>query len=129
MRTFKDFVDANGENVIRSEFNSLPPGIRKKYKAKLEWKLAHLQVVRQLEMPHVRQLTGPCSGIFEIRFEIGNVQYRPLCCYGPSDGDVTILVLAKEVGSQFVPASACATALARKALLSQRGQSVDHDLN
>ncbi len=122
-RTFKDYVAPDGENVVHSWLNGLP----KPAKVKINALLRRLEVVERLEMPEVRMLHGECDGLMELRREAGNVQYRPICCYDPGRGDVTLLTGAVERGGRFVPASACATAQSRRARLTERGRTCDHD--
>lgn len=124
-RTFKDFVDPDGENVILAWLNALP----KAAKAKINALLRRLEVVRSLEMPEARMLHGECDGLLELRRESGNVQFRPICCYGPERGEVALLIGAVEKGGKFVPASACSTAQDRKARLTEKGRTCDHDFS
>lgn len=74
-------------------------------------------------------LHGECDGLLELRRESGNVQFRPICCYGPERGEVALLVGAVEKGGKFVPASACSTAQDRKARLTEKGRTCDHDFS
>ena len=124
-RTFKDYVTPDGENVVRSWLNDLP----KRARMKIDAAIRRLEVVDQLEMPYVRVLKGVCHGLMELRIESENVQYRPLCCYGPGEKEVTILFGATEKGGKFVPLSACSIALARKAQLTERGRTCDHQFD
>jgi hypothetical protein len=122
-RTFKDYVSAGGENEIRTWLDVLP----KAAKVKINALIRRLQVVPFLDMPEVRMLRGECDGLLELRVTAEKVQYRPLCCYGPGRGEVTILVGAIEKGSKFVPLTACAIAQTRKARLAEGGRTLDHD--
>ena len=63
--------------------------------------------------PLFKRLHGEATGISEIRFEYGNVQYRPLGFFSGKD-EYTLLVPAIEKGSKFVPISSIKTAQARK---------------
>lgn len=53
-----------------------------------------------------------CKGLVEIRFEVKNVQYRPLGYYSGKQ-EFTIVFFAKEVGGKFEPETACSIAKAR----------------
>jgi hypothetical protein len=55
-----------------------------------------------------------CAGLIEIRFEVGNVQYRPLGFFS-GEMEFTFLFFANEVGDEFDPKTACEIAKARKA--------------
>lgn len=74
-------------------------------------------------------LHGECDGLMELRRQSGNVQYRPIGCYGPGQREVTLLVGATERGGRFVPPSACETAQERKARLIETGRTCDHDFS
>lgn len=58
-------------------------------------------------------LTG-LDGIFEIRFTVNNIQYRPLGCFGPAKNEFTFLIGAKEIGDAFVPNKAPDIAMGRR---------------
>jgi hypothetical protein len=69
-----------------------------------------------------KQLTG-YPGIFEMRLKVERYQYRPLFIFGPSRGNLTFVVMADEVGNDFVPKDAPdrATGLMRE-VIAQRTQ-------
>jgi hypothetical protein len=101
---------------------------RPELKYKHEYHL--LAAMQQLRYPYTTMLEGACDGLFEIRFESGNIQYRPLAYYGPEQGEITILTDATEIGGRLEPPGVCATALARKALAEQDRKYVcPHDLS
>lgn len=128
MWEFFDFVDGDGRNVIHEWLDGLAPSARKKVRQKLTARLDYLQATPVFALPYTRMLVGDCAGIFEIRFEVNNVQYRPLACYGPSGREVTILTGAIEVNDRFEPLSVPSTALERKALvMSNRRYVCPHD--
>jgi hypothetical protein len=57
-----------------------------------------------------------CAGLFEFRFEVNNVQYRPLAYYS-GEMEFTLLFFAEERGSEFDPPNACEIAKNRRALI------------
>ncbi len=118
-----NYITSDGENVVLTWLNGLP----RPAKVKINTRIAFLETVEQLEMPDAKQLKGNCDGLVELRVQSGNVQYRPLCCYGPKRGQVTILVGAIERGNKLVPNSACATALMRKAEIGEKERTRDHE--
>lgn len=61
-------------------------------------------------------LTG-YSGIFEVKFRVANVVYRPLGCFGPDRMDFTFLIGANEQGDEFVPQAAPNIAVDRMRIL------------
>ncbi len=123
--TFKDYVTEDGENEILAWLNDLP----KRAKIRINTAISRLEVMERLEMPYARVLKGPCAGLMELRIPVENVQYRPLCCYGPGEKEVTLLFGAIEKGGRFVPLSACSTALIRKAQIGEEGRTCDHDFS
>jgi len=125
-RTIKDYVSASGENEVLAWLNDLP----KQAKAKINAMIRRLEVLEDLKMPQVKPLHGPCSGLIELRIKgADNIQYRPLCCHGPGDKEVTILAGAIEKGGKFVPRSACSTAQVRMAEIVRGGRTCDHDFS
>jgi hypothetical protein len=81
--------------------------------------LSRLRILAQLPRRewhegYFKKLAGECEGLWEIRFKADRVQQRPLG-FHISDTEFVILFWATEKGNKFVPASACATALTRKA--------------
>lgn len=123
--TFKDYVDGGGNNEVLKWLNSLP----KRAKVKINAAISRLEVMERLEMPYVRVLKGPCNGLLELRILSDNVQYRPLCCYGPGQKEVTLLFGTIEKGGKFVPPSACSSAAARKIDINQQEHTCDHDFS
>jgi len=72
-----------------------------------------------------RWLRHECSGLGEIRFETGNVQYRPLGFR--TDLTFTIVFCAIE-GNKFEPTNACEIGLTRKSEVQANAQrSCLHD--
>jgi hypothetical protein len=62
---------------------------------------------------YFKKLSGPCEGLWEIRFEADNIQQRPLG-FHISESEFLILFWAREKGDKFVPKKACEIALKRK---------------
>ena len=50
------------------------------------------------------------DGIYELRIECLNVEYRPLGCFGPHEKQFTLLIGAIEKDSKFIPLQAPETA-------------------
>lgn len=123
--TFKDYVGDEGVNEIHAWLSGLPKQARRR----INIAIRRLEAMEKLAMPHVRVLTGPCAGLMELRIPVAGVQYRPLCCYGPGRGEITLLVGAIEKGDRLVPSSACSTALMNKARIAERGRTCDHDFS
>lgn len=124
-RTFLAYVADDRENVILGWLNEIP----KPVKAKINALIRRLEIVERLDVPEVRMLHGECDGLMELRRTAGNLQYRPICCYGPGRGEVTLLAGATERGGRFVPSSMCETARARRARLTEEGRTREHDFS
>ena len=76
-------------------------------------------MLSQLELnewrfPLFRWLHDDCVPLGELRFDAQNVPYRPLG-YRAADRVFVLTFCATEKSNRFVPANACATALANKA--------------
>src|SRR5690349_7024534 len=97
---FKCFLSENGRDVIDAWYQELAPAAQAKFDTILE----HLR-----DAPHTQWSTHfvypltDSDGIYEIRFKIRNVLYRPLGFFGPSRHEFTLLVPAREQGDRFVP--------------------------
>ena len=125
---FLDFVDGQGENVIQDWLQGLAPSVRAEVKAKLNTRIQYLEVTSIFGPPYTGLLHGECAGLFEIKFKVKNVQYRPLACYGPEAREVTLLFGAIEKSDRLEPPGACSTALNRKALIdTDRRYVCPHD--
>jgi hypothetical protein len=130
---FFDFVsvrDSGNVNEIRVWSTSEGPAL----KARLNALIRHLGTLdRALARPDsvgLLRKPGPCygQGFVELIITIGRVQYRPIGWYGPERRQITLLVGAREKGSDFDPRNACAQAVNRKNLVLSSGRYiVDHD--
>ena len=116
----KGFMNDRGVNVIDEWFRTLTPRARAKFETR--WKYLFSARITEWRRPHFSRLRGACEGLCELRFESGNVQYRPIGFFGPEKREFTILICAQERGSRFVPSDACDTAQARKALILEKGE-------
>jgi hypothetical protein len=121
---FRCYVNAAGSDEIRAWFDRQPKAVQGKF-------ISRLQSLRQLD-PELwvpkpfRWLRRECAGLGEIRFEVGNVQQRPLGFR--ADFTFTMVVCAIEKGGKFVPANACAIGLTRKSEVQANAQrSCPHD--
>ena len=118
--TFLDYVDASGSNQIEAWLESLPKGARTPVRAKFAAILTIARAQRQLLPPRFCVLHG-VERMLEIKFIEGRVAYRPLACYGPERGEVTLLAGATERNNQYRPAGVLETANRRRAeVLSDR---------
>ena len=65
--------------------------------------------------PRIAPLHVDCDGLFELRVEVGNVQYRLIGDYGPGARTFTLVAGAVEQGGQFNPLAVCDQAQTRMA--------------
>ena len=74
--TFQDFVDDGGKNIVQGWFGQIPTGAKAKFN---KW-IQHLEGTPpgEWQRPLVDTLDGHCAGLFEIRVEWDNQQYRLL---------------------------------------------------
>ncbi len=111
--TFKVFISSRGVDVFDKWLNTLPD----KDQAKIETIIRRLEITKKLGRP----LTGKLKGypnLYEIIVLSGNIQYRPIGCYGPKKGEFTILIGAIKKGGKFEPKSALDTAYNRSMLIN-----------
>lgn len=120
--SFRDYVDERGRNVIRRWLRGLPDEAR----AAIEIRLQLIRTQERLSRPHV---ATEGQGILKIRATAGNVQYRPLACYGPGRQTITLLVGAEEHDRRLTK-GAFTEALKRKRIVhSDPHRSCDHRLD
>lgn len=76
--------------------------------------------------PDFKSLHGECRGLYEIRFEYKNVQYRPLGFFsGPME--FTLLLVATKKGSTFDPRNACEVGLRRADVVRKNKQGYSRE--
>ena len=125
---FFDYIDEKGNNVVQIWKNSLS----NKAVAKFENRIIYLQKENEIiKSPNIKKLRG-YDGLFEIKFEVNNIQYRPICCYGPDRHQVTILCGATKTSHKrhsstvFKPRNACEIALERVNKISIKERTCEH---
>lgn len=107
-----DYLSEDGTN----EFKAWTEGLQKTQRAKLNEKLDKLAEYGDELYPQLLTDSSE-TGIQKLRIKAGNVQLRPLLCRGPiaTHEEYTLLMGAKEVGSNWEPSGAPAKAKQRKA--------------
>ena len=95
-----DYITPSLENPI-SQWRA---GLPRRAQAKFDQRLERLANLSRTEWPPIwaKPLQG-VRGVFEVRFEVGNVQYRPLFCFGPGKALLTLLAGAIEQGGKLIP--------------------------
>jgi hypothetical protein len=110
--TIRCYVSPGGIDEIRAWYDRQPPKVKAKFLSRLK-ALAHLEL-NEWKLPLFRWLHGECVPLGEVRFEVQNVQHRPLG-YRAAERVFTLTFCATEKSDRFVPPNACAIALTRKA--------------
>jgi hypothetical protein len=112
--TLKGFVTEAGRDDVLDWYLTLPVTARAKFKTTMQNLVD--QPRSMWSPPIVKPLTG-YPGIYEIRFRIRRVVYRPLGFFGPGPNEFTFLFPATERGNDFNPPNADEIALKRKNLI------------
>jgi len=123
--TVKGYAVRGGESVIDEWARSVPPKVLAKFDSRLAFLVSRTIREWDYEYAHQRKGTG---GVFEIKFEMGNIAYRPLFCQGPSAEDLTVLIFAEEHNDKLKPISADDTAEARmKEVLENPSKAIEYE--
>jgi len=99
-------------NEIRTWYNRQSRKVQGKFQSRLKT-LAQLEL-SEWKLPLFRWLHRECVPLGEVRFEVQNVQHRPLG-FRSGEAAFTLTFCAQEQSDRFIPANACAIALERKA--------------
>lgn len=101
---WKTYVDSRGESAITSWRKDIDIFVWTEFENNV--KFLDGQPPPEWKRPYVGTLRHDCKGLFEIRFKVNNVQYRPIGYYS-GEMEFTILFFAIEKGGQFVPPTTC----------------------
>lgn len=123
--TFLNYIGSDGTNYFRAWLDSLSLRVRMKINTRIQY-LAQLPG-NSLPSQYTRKLTGT-DGLYEIRVTHENKQWRPIFCYGPNRGQITILAGAVERGSEFEPKTVLKTASQRKKHIAVEGRTREHSI-
>jgi hypothetical protein len=109
--TFRYYRGPKGDSDVRLAYDRGSKELKGKF-------LSRLRILGQLppdqwNETYFKQLTGPCDGLSEIRFEADGVQQRPLG-YRSGSLEYTMLFWAEERDGKWAPRTACTVALRRK---------------
>lgn len=129
--TFRDYTDESAESAITEWVKGIKPAKkRKRVIARWDAFLEHVQNLEQSLWPRewFTELAG-FPGIFEMKFTVNNIQYRPLGYYGPRRYEFTFLVGAIEKSNRFVPPNAPRTASEHRSVIeADPARAVEHEL-
>jgi hypothetical protein len=116
MWTLKAFTADYRTTVVAEWYAGQDELVQAAFETRLKFLLAQPPLIWQ--RPYVGTLRKECKGLFEIRFEVKNVQHRPIGYYS-GELEFTILAFATERGGNFDPFHVCRTAKSRKALIDR----------
>ena len=115
--TFRFYVSASGRAVVQDWYDDQVDEVQAKFDTVLEY-LAQRER-HEWNRPEFAPLTGKHSGLGELRFDFGKLEYRPIGCFGPARSDFTILIGATKKGKNYDPRNALDTALERKNVVGE----------
>lgn len=101
---FKCYRDENGNDLMNDWYKK---ELTVQARARFDKILEHFRDLPNTSWGsnYFKQLRG-YDGIYEIRFTVNNIVYRPLGCFDPFKGDFTFLIGAREQGDEFIPRKA-----------------------
>lgn len=117
---FRVFVSERGNRKFDEWLSGLPIGVV----AKVRKIITYLEITETWHRPFAAKLKGT-DKIWEIIVGFDNIQYRPLGCFGPKNGEFTLLIGAKEKGHRFEPINAVKIAEERRNLIFQHERYTD----
>lgn len=125
--TLRCYVSPTGRDVVEKWYAKQPVAAQAAFDTVLEYLSQRTR--DEWGRPDFDQLSGRYRSLGELRFEVANVQYRPLGFFGPDRAEFTILVGATKKGKNYDPREALETALKRRAEVLQdphRSKICDH---
>jgi hypothetical protein len=124
--TFRTYVSPAGRDQIEKWYRSQSADVQAAFDTVLEY--LEQRERDEWRRPDFDKLSQRYKELAELRFEVSNVQYRPLGFFGPARAEFTILVPAKKKGKVYDPRDALETALKRrKEVLRHAGRSKIRD--
>lgn len=96
-------------------YNDQVDAVQAKFDTVLEYLVQ--RTVDEWSRPEYATLTGRYSKLGELRFDFGNLEYRPIGCFGPGRATFTVLVGATKKGNKYDPRKALDTALERREII------------
>jgi hypothetical protein len=118
--TLKAFAADGRTTIVQEWYSAQSEAVQVAFETRLKFLVAQPPSVWQ--RPYIGKLRSKdkhCKGLYEIRFEVNNVQHRPIG-YFSGNLEFTILAFATERGNQFDPLHICETAKHRKQQIEHR---------
>jgi hypothetical protein len=118
--SFKGFIKTGGANIVQEWCRDADDVMWEAFVAHCEY--LGPRPITAWVMPYTRMLGGGkrskknCTGLVEFRFDVGNVEYRPLGFYS-GKMEFTFLFFAEEHDGEFVPPNACQIAKERMGII------------
>lgn len=109
--SFRCYVTPDGVDVIDEWYEKQPLQLQ----AKFDTRMRYLQQQSRSAWvrPYFDTLSGPCTGLGEVRFEWKNVQYRPIG-FASGEMEFTFVFVAEEHENRFIPRNTCKRSQERK---------------
>lgn len=109
--TWKSYRTSRGISAVTEWHEQVSEIVWLEFRASLEF--LDGQPPTNWTRPYIGKLGKDCKGLIEIRFDSGNVEYRPIGFYSGKE-EFTIVFFAIEKGSKFEPPTACDIAQRRR---------------
>ena len=121
--TFRSYLTARGDHVLQLWYDALG----EQAQAKFDVRLRHLrqQPISGWTRPYFDKLAGKYADLGKLRFESGNVQYRPLGYFTGPHEFTFVFPEATERGSKWDPKTARDIAKARMIEIQRDGSRSD----
>jgi hypothetical protein len=116
MWTLKAFTEDGVMTVVQEWHASQPYAVQAAFERRLEMLVKQPPAV--WKRPYIGKLRKECKGLYEIVFEVQNIQHRPIG-YFSGELEFTILAFATEKSDRF-GFDVCKRAKARRALIEAR---------
>jgi hypothetical protein len=113
---FKKFIDFDRKDDI-SEVGEWLAGLPHVARTRMNAIIAYMEITQVWTNTRYFKALKGYDGIYEIKFIVNNIQYRPLGCYGPDRKQFTILIGATKKGRRFNPINAPEIATERKKMV------------
>lgn len=122
------YVSSRGVDEIRAWYDGMKPAVRAKFDSRIKFLVQRTR--SDWKRPLFDLLGDDGKGLGEVRFEVGNVQYRPLGFFSPNM-TFTLVFCAEERDGEFVPKDATKIALRRRQEIEddqERSRECDFEL-
>ncbi len=118
---FKVFIDSKGQ----VDFYDWLDQQVKKAKVKIRERINYFEITPYWAYRPYASPLKDTDNIVELRIVFNNIQYRPLGCFGPRNGEFTILIGAIEDNGSFNPKNAIKFAEERCKLIHEDRRYID----